>query len=171
VALHCRISGEHRFLGHTPSLAARGPGAPPPRSKKEENGRVPRTPTAQILPRHTCHPARPEMPPTPPGLSVRGGCGGFDPPQQNERNAPCSLKSANMGRSKLNSGGVLLSHTLTSAVPSALEGLASGFGMGPGVSPPLTPPKHYEKTSHTPPTAIPSQGDAGRFPQNRTVDA
>ncbi|MDT7582305.1 MAG: hypothetical protein QOK35_3616, partial [Pseudonocardiales bacterium] len=33
----------------------------------------------------------------------------------------------------LNVGGDLLSHTLTSAVPSALEGLASGFGMGPGV--------------------------------------
>src|SRR3954447_7650421 len=32
-----------------------------------------------------------------------------------------------------NVGGDLLSHTLTSAVPSALEGLASGFGMGPGV--------------------------------------
>ena len=27
------------------------------------------------------------------------------------------------------SGGVLLSHTLASAVPSALKGLASGFGM------------------------------------------
>jgi hypothetical protein len=37
-------------------------------------------------------------------------------------------------------GGVLLSHTLSGAVPSALEGLASGFGMGPGVSPPLWPP-------------------------------
>ena len=35
------------------------------------------------------------------------------------------------------SGGVLLSHDLSVAVPSALEGLASGFGMGPGVSPPL----------------------------------
>jgi hypothetical protein len=35
------------------------------------------------------------------------------------------------------SGGVLLSHTVTSAVPSALKGLASGFGMGPGVSPSL----------------------------------
>ena len=34
-------------------------------------------------------------------------------------------------------GGDLLSHTLTSAVPSALEGLASWFGMGPGVPPPL----------------------------------
>ena len=38
-------------------------------------------------------------------------------------------------------GGVLLSHTLTSAVPSALQGLASGFGMGPGVSLAQWPPK------------------------------
>jgi hypothetical protein len=44
-------------------------------------------------------------------------------------------------------GGVLLSHTLSSAVPSALVGLASGFGMGPGVSPPLWPPKLYETIS------------------------
>jgi hypothetical protein len=35
------------------------------------------------------------------------------------------------------SGGVLLSHTVSGAVPSALVGLTSGFGMGPGVSPPL----------------------------------
>ena len=34
-------------------------------------------------------------------------------------------------------GGVLLSHTVPSAVPSALKGLASGFGMEPGVSPSL----------------------------------
>src|ERR1700709_328388 len=45
------------------------------------------------------------------------------------------------GRSHtLNVGDDLLSHTLTSAVPSALEGLATGFGMGPGVPPPLKPP-------------------------------
>jgi hypothetical protein len=31
-------------------------------------------------------------------------------------------------------GGVLLSHTVSGAVPSALKGLTSGFGMGPGVS-------------------------------------
>src|SRR3954452_17596969 len=31
------------------------------------------------------------------------------------------------------SGGVLLSHPVSGAVPSALRGLASGFGMGPGV--------------------------------------
>ena len=35
------------------------------------------------------------------------------------------------------SGGDLLSHTVSRAVPSALRGLASGFGMGPGVSPSL----------------------------------
>jgi hypothetical protein len=35
---------------------------------------------------------------------------------------------------EVESGGVLLSHTVSSAVPSALRGLASGFGMGPGVS-------------------------------------
>ncbi len=34
------------------------------------------------------------------------------------------------------SGGVLLSHTVSRAVPSALEGLTTGFGMRPGVSPP-----------------------------------
>src|SRR3954471_11887417 len=32
------------------------------------------------------------------------------------------------------SGGVLLSHPVSGAVPSALRGLAYGFGMGPGVS-------------------------------------
>ena len=37
-------------------------------------------------------------------------------------------------------GGVLLSHTLSSAVPSALEAVTTGFGMGPGVSLPLSPP-------------------------------
>jgi hypothetical protein len=40
-----------------------------------------------------------------------------------------------------NPGGVLLSHTVTHAVPSALEDLTSVFGMGTGVTPPLSPPK------------------------------
>jgi hypothetical protein len=33
-------------------------------------------------------------------------------------------------------GNDLLSHCVTTAVPSALEGLTSVFGMGTGVSPP-----------------------------------
>ena len=37
-------------------------------------------------------------------------------------------------------GGDLLSHAVTSAVPSALEGLTSVFGMGTGVAPPVWPP-------------------------------
>ena len=36
-----------------------------------------------------------------------------------------------------NYGGVLLSHTVASIVPSALKGLTSVFGMGTGVSPSL----------------------------------
>ena len=39
------------------------------------------------------------------------------------------------------SGGVLLSHRVSPAVPSALSVLASGFGMGPGVSHSLWPPE------------------------------
>ena len=42
---------------------------------------------------------------------------------------------------KVCSGGVLLSHEASLAVPSALAGLTSGFGMGPGVSLPLWPPQ------------------------------
>ena len=38
---------------------------------------------------------------------------------------------------KCGCGGVLLSHTLSGAVPSPCQVLASGFGMGPGVSPGL----------------------------------
>src|SRR6266581_3563051 len=48
------------------------------------------------------------------------------------------------------SGGVLLSHAVTRAVPSALKGLTSGFGMGPGVSPSPWPPKLYGDVSPRP---------------------
>ncbi len=37
----------------------------------------------------------------------------------------------------INPGSDLLSHTVTSAVPSAMRGLTSVFGMGTGVSPSL----------------------------------
>ena len=40
-------------------------------------------------------------------------------------------------------GGVLLSHTLTGAVPLPCQVLASGFGMGPGVSPGPWPPQIF----------------------------
>ncbi len=40
-------------------------------------------------------------------------------------------------------GNDLLSHTVTSAVPSALEGLTSRFGMELGVSPPLASPEEH----------------------------
>ena len=41
----------------------------------------------------------------------------------------------------LESGGDLLSRTVTSQVPSALKGLTSVFGMGTGVTPSLSPPE------------------------------
>ena len=65
----------------------------------------------------------------------------------------------------LNVGGDLLSHTLTSAVPSALEGLASGFGMGPGVprsanttdnTIPLSPHNPRGAEQHTRPRTTPT---------------
>jgi hypothetical protein len=46
----------------------------------------------------------------------------------------------------VNSGGDLLSHAVTRAVPSALKSLTSVFGMETGVSSSLWPPKnHTEK--------------------------
>src|SRR5437868_12491741 len=46
------------------------------------------------------------------------------------------------------SGGVLLSHTVSHAVPSALKGLTSGFGMEPGVSLSPKPPNTQPPTPH-----------------------
>jgi hypothetical protein len=47
-----------------------------------------------------------------------------------------------------NPGGVLLSHTVTRAVPLALEGLTTEFGMGSGMTPPTLPPKNFESSAH-----------------------
>jgi hypothetical protein len=44
----------------------------------------------------------------------------------------------------LNLGNVLLSHTVTHAVPSALKGLTSVFGMGTGVSPSPWSPRNLK---------------------------
>ena len=46
----------------------------------------------------------------------------------------------------VNPGGDLLSHTVTSAVPSALLGLTSVFGMGTGGTPTLKPPEIFYLT-------------------------
>ena len=45
-------------------------------------------------------------------------------------------------RTSFNLGNVLLSHTVTHAVPSALKGLTSVFGMGTGVTPSLWSPRN-----------------------------
>ena len=45
-------------------------------------------------------------------------------------------------------GDVLLSHTVTCAVPSTLEGLTTEFGMGSGVAPPPLPPGRWGVMVH-----------------------
>ena len=56
-------------------------------------------------------------------------------PGQNEKGPPGNPMRGSTRRSNVECGGVLLSHTLSSAVPSPCQALASGFGKGPGVSP------------------------------------
>ena len=48
-------------------------------------------------------------------------------------------------RTNFNLGDVLLSRTVTHAVPSALEGLTSVFGMGTGVTPSPWSPRNFFK--------------------------
>ena len=80
----------------------------------------------------------------------------------------------------MNVGGDLLSHTLTSAVPSALEGLASGFGMGPGVPHSATTTDnhihfffHQQNTPPHPhtPNKGDEKGETWLCAQGHTVDA
>ncbi len=78
------------------------------------------------LPRFPC----PSAPPS--GPRVRGG----------KRGTPREPVGARPGGTvSCESGGALLSHTLSGAVPSPCRALASGFGMGPGVSPWPWPPQ------------------------------
>ncbi len=51
------------------------------------------------------------------------------------------LRLADVGLDLKNLGGVLLSHSVTRAVPSTLKGLTSVFEMGTGVTPSLWPPR------------------------------
>ena len=66
-------------------------------------------------------------------IDMNGERHGRSPTVAKKKKAP----AVRPGLSKNYFGGVLLSHTLPSAVPSAQLGLASGFGMEPGVSPTL----------------------------------
>jgi hypothetical protein len=47
------------------------------------------------------------------------------------------IKARDRNQKEGDVGNGLLSHTVSSAVPSALVGLTSGFGMDPGVPPRL----------------------------------
>ena len=49
------------------------------------------------------------------------------------------------GLSKVKAGGVVLSHTISRAVPSALRGLTTVFGMGTGVTLAAKPPTKKKK--------------------------
>lgn len=68
-----------------------------------------------------------------------------------DRRVACLCKVAEYGKAhrlgwalcQVWCGGVLLSHTLSGAVPLPCQVLASGFGMGPGVSPGPWPPQVF----------------------------
>ena len=89
--------------------------------------------------------------PVPVGLygfrpGVRGGPGCVALPARarvggKTRNPPGAQGARPGGTVSCESGGALLSHTLSGAVPSPCRALASGFGMGPGVSPWPWPPQ------------------------------
>ena len=84
--------------------------------------------TLRRLPRFPCPSAPPSGPP------ARAWAGKEGSPRE-----PVGARPG--GTVSCESGGALLSHTLSGAVPSPCRALASGFGMGPGVSPWPWPPQ------------------------------
>lgn len=71
----------------------------------------------------------------------------FTQNQTDTRNINIKKKARFVPKSglKIEAGIVLLSHSLTTAIPSPLAGLTSEFGMGSGVAPPLkTPAKLHQ---------------------------
>ena len=81
-----------------------------------------------------CVPARARAPGVRRGRGCAGPCARARGPfcVRTCRRGPAQQAQSPFCQSK--SGDVLLSHTVSRAVPSALKGLASGFGMEPGVS-------------------------------------
>ena len=102
-----------RYVASFPVKQQRGGATAPPPHRPPHRPSQPHQPASQAVP------ARPPAP------WIH---------RLNQQKAPTLLEPST---SQVKSGGDLLSHTLTSAVPSAQWALASGFGMGPGVSPTL----------------------------------
>ena len=65
----------------------------------------------------------------------RGVTPGGNPQENKKRDLPGIPRGLDQKVQTVECGGALLSHTLSSAVPSPCQALASGFGKGPGVSP------------------------------------
>src|SRR6478735_3183777 len=144
-----------------PDLPRVSPDRLPPRESPRESLRDPPRESPREPPRESlCDPPRddelprplPDEPPRPPPDPPRDGpCPRrssataalpFSTPRHPVRGQRYSYRARNgagatrslVAPAKCLSGGVLLSHNLSVAVPSALKGLTSGFGMGPGVS-------------------------------------
>ena len=112
------------------------------------------------------HPGRGEGTPDPRRGPAGNRTGTREPAPRIYEKDPGNPRRGSTGiRSNSVSGDALLSHTLSSAVPSPCKALASGFGMGPGVSPWLWSPQIFNLSP-------PPRGDGGmwRF-GNRTMDA
>ena len=103
----------------------------------------------------------PSAPPS--GPRARGG---------KKRNPPGARGGSTGGNRIVWSGGALLSHTLSGAVPSPCRALASGFGMGPGVSPWPWPPQILSTFPGRTPGGSDRDGPGtGQWTRKRSCDA